>query len=133
MANYWTILVENGGYLTLSADWARNILYMIEKEEKKMVRRIGNTAKIPIAPGILSETKLHFQRKIKGVQLQYNIPDELIINFDSTPLAFVCSPNHTLDYQGNHSIPLVDTGKKKQITGTFAISMSGSFLQMQLI
>ena len=87
MANDRTILVENGGYLTLSTDWARNILYMIKKEEKEMVRRIGNTTKIPSAPGILSETKLHFQRKIKGVQLQYNIPDELIISFDQTPLA----------------------------------------------
>ena len=133
MANDQTILVENGGYLTLSADWARNILYMIEKEEKKMVRRIGNTAKIPSAPAILSETKLHFQQKLKDVQVLYNIPDELIIHFDQTPLAFVCSPNHTLDFQGNHSIPLVGKGKKKQITGTFAISMSGSFLPMQVM
>ena len=68
MVNDRTILVENGGYLALSSDWAKDILYMIEKEEKKMVRLIGNAAKIPIAPGILSETKLHFQLKI--VQLE---------------------------------------------------------------
>ena len=133
ISNDQTMLVENGGYLCLTNDWARNILYKMERDGEKMVRRMGNTAKVPVAPGLLDEVKLDFQRKIKLLQSWHNIPDELIINFDQTPLAFVCSPNHTLEVQGTKSIPLIAKGKKKQITGTFSISKAGHFLPLQLI
>ena len=36
MANDCTILVEHGGYLSLSYDWAKAVLNRIEKEGKKM-------------------------------------------------------------------------------------------------
>ena len=45
----------------------------------------------------------------------------------------MCAPNHTLAPKGSSSVPLIGKGKKKQITGTFAVSMTGDFLPMQLI
>ena len=133
ISNDRTMLVENGGYLSLTNDWAINILYKMERDGKRMVRRMANTAKVPVASGLLDEVKLDFQRKIKVVQSWHDISDELIINFDQTPLAFVCSPNHTLDIQGTKSIALILKGKKKQITGTFSISKAGHFLPLQHI
>ena len=85
------------------------------------------------SPGLLREAKLQFQRKIKQIQTWHNIPDELILNFDQTPLSYICSPNHTLHFRGAKNVPLVSRGKTKQITGTFTCTKSGLFLSMQLI
>ena len=40
----------------------------LEQDKKKMVRRMATTAKIPVAPGLLSEVKLDYQRKFKQVE-----------------------------------------------------------------
>ena len=133
MANDRSLLVENGGYISLSYQWGLNVLYKMEKEGKKMCRRKATTEKVPIAPGLLREAKLNFQRQIKELQKWHQIPDDLIINFDQTPLSYVCSPNHTLHLKGGKSVPIVGKGKSKQITGTFSCTMSGLFLPMQLI
>ena len=78
MAHDRTILVENGGHLKFSNDWARRILYQITKDEEKMVSRMASTASMPVDPAILFETKLDFQQKIKQAQEQYNRPDDLV-------------------------------------------------------
>ena len=132
-ANDRSILVENGGYLSLNHQWGRNVLYRMEKENMKMVRRKATTEKLPVSPGFLNEAKLNFQRKIKFFQSWHEIPDDLIINYDQTPLSYVSSPNHTLEVKGTKSVPLVGKGKKKQITGTFSVTKSGLFLPMQVI
>ena len=127
MVNDRTILVEHGGYLRLSYDWVRNILYRMAREEKKMAMRMATTAKIPVALGLLHETKLSFQRQIKTLQEKRSVPEYLILNFDQTPLSYVCSASQTLHKKGAKSVPLVGKGKKKQITGTFTVTMSGIF------
>ena len=55
--------------------------------------RMVTTAKIPIAPALLNEIKFDFQRKIKKIQSWHEIPEALIINFDQTPLPYICSRN----------------------------------------
>ena len=132
-ANDRSLLVENGGTLSLNMDWARQILYRMETRGEKLVRRMGTTAKIPVAPGILKEVKLDYQRKYQMLQIQHSIPKELIINFDQTPLPYACATKHTLEKQGSKQVPLVGKGKTKQITGTFVISQSSEFLPMQPI
>ena len=67
------------------------------------------------------------------MQQQYDIPDELILNYDQTPLSYVYAPNHALHTGGEANIPLIGKGKKKQITGTFTVTKSGDFLPMQII
>ena len=51
----WSLLIENGGYISLSNQWSRNVLYTMEQEGK------ATTEKIPVNPGLLKEAKLHFQ------------------------------------------------------------------------
>ena len=127
-----TLLVKNGGQLSLLNDWARKVLYRMDTLGRKMTRRIATTARIPVAPAFLAETKLDFQRKIRQLQNWHGIPDDLIINFDHTPLPYVVTANSTLNEKDAKSVPLQGKGKK-QITGTFAVSMTGDFLPMQLI
>ena len=95
IANYRSLLLENGGYIDLSKDWARQVLYRFENLGRKITSCIATTAKIPIAPALLRETKLDFQRKIKELQTWYKIPEDLIINFDQTPLPYVCTGKRT--------------------------------------
>ena len=68
---------------------------------------MGNTASMPVDPAILSEIKLDFQRKIKQVQEDYSIHDDLILTFDRTPLAYICASNRTMDFQGAENVPIV--------------------------
>ena len=53
------------------------------------------------------------------MQEWHQIPDDLIINFDQTPLSYVCSWDHTLNFKGGKSVPFVGRGNSKQITVTF--------------
>ena len=46
-----SILVENGGYLTLNNQWGRNVLYRMERDEKGWSNRLGTTCKVPVSPG----------------------------------------------------------------------------------
>ena len=62
----------------------------MKQEGKKMCRQKATTEKIPVAPGLLKEAKLHFQRRIKQMQEWHQISDDLIIDFDQTPLSYVC-------------------------------------------
>ena len=80
-----------------------------------------------------NETKLDFQRKIKEFQAWHEIPEDLIVNFDQTNLPYTCIGKRTYHKQGSSNVPLVGKGKKKQITGSFAVTMTGQFLPMQLI
>ena len=115
-ANDRTLLVENGGHLSLLNDWTRRVLYRMDTLEHKMTRRIATTARIPVAPALLAETKLDFQRKICQLQSWHSTPDDLVINFDQTSLPYVVTGNSTLNEKSAKSVLLQGKGKKKQIT-----------------
>ena len=92
-----------------------------------MTRRLTITAKVPVAPRLLNEERLTFQRKIWQLKQWHDILNEIILNFDQTPLSYICTESTTLEVCGMKSVPIV--GKQKKITGTF----TGQFLPMQLI
>ena len=56
-----------------------------------MTSRMATNENILISPALLSETKLDFQGKIKELQAWHEIPEDLTINFDQTPLPYVCT------------------------------------------
>ena len=45
IANDRSLLLENGGYIDLSTDWSRQVLYRFEKLGQKMTSRMATTAK----------------------------------------------------------------------------------------
>ena len=133
MANDRTLLIEHGGYLSFSKQWGRNILNDVARTDRKMVRRMATTSKVPIAPGLLRKEKYTFQKKINELVKWHNIPLNLVLNFDQTPLSYISVGNTALEFEGATLVPVKGKGKSKQITGTFTISASGKFLPMQLI
>ena len=64
---------------------------------------------------------------------KHNIPPELILNIDQTPLKYVPVGNETLALRGETSVAIEGSSDKHSITGTFAISLHGDFLPMQPI
>ena len=64
IANDRMLLVENGGHLSFTDSWARNIRNEMQRTGKTMKRRMATTCKIPVAPDLLEEEKFMFQRNI---------------------------------------------------------------------
>ena len=96
-------------------------------------KRNGTTGKIEASKQFLLEEKLTFQKKISDVIFEHDILKELIINLDQTPLSYVSPGKYTFDVKGVETVPIKGIDDKRQITATFAISMSGEFLPIQVI
>ena len=127
-SNSPTLLKENGGSLELTENWVRGVIRSMNWTKRK-----GTTAKIEPSKQFLLEEKLTFQKKISGVIFEHDISKELIINLDQTPLSYVSPGKYTFDIKGVKTIPIKGIDDKRQITATFAISMSGEFLPIQVI
>ena len=52
---------------------------------------------------------------------------------DQTALSYACPGKYTFDVKGVKTVPIKGIDYKRQITGTFAISMSGEFLPIEVI
>ena len=115
IANNRSLLLENGGYIDLSTDWSRQVLHRFENLGQKATSLMAITVKIPIAPALLNETKLDLQRKIKELKAWNEIPEDLIINFDQTPLPYVCTGKRTHHTLGASNVPLVRKRKKSKL------------------
>ena len=61
------------------------------------------------------------------------IPPDLIMNLDQTPLKYVPVSHHTMAKKGAKSVSIAGSSDKRCITGTFVITLAGDFLPMQLI
>ena len=129
MANDRSLLVENGGHISLNNDGARKILHKMDREGRTMGCRMGTTAKIPIAPALLREVKLDCQRKFKYIQEWHGIPTPLVIKVDQTPLPFVCTSNYTLEERGKKNVPIKGKGKKNRSLAHLRYRWQGSFSQ----
>ena len=70
--------------LTSARIGTRQVLYCFENLGLKMTSHVTTIAKIPVAPALLNETMLHFQRKIEEFKAWHEVPEDLIINFDQT-------------------------------------------------
>lgn len=128
MANDRTLLKENGGHVEFTIGWCQSIYKRLN-----FVRRKATTAKPLIAPGLIDEMGFSFYKEINELVRWFNIPKELVINIDQTPLPFVLISSYTMEEKGNQCVPVSGTTDYRQITGTFGVSLSGDFLPIQLI
>ena len=56
-----------------------------------------------------------------------------MLNLDQTPFSYVSPEKYTFGLKGSKTVPIKGVDDKRQITVTFAVTASGSFLQIQLI
>ena len=106
---------------------------------QSLFRRMGfrrhqtKTSKLEIPEGALKEIKMLFHHDIVIKVEKFNIPDSLIINLDQTPTKYVPSGRTTLAKKNSKTGTIKGSTDKRTITATFAISIRGDFLPMQLI
>ena len=122
------MLKDFGGGLELTENWARNIL-----KSMNWTKRKGTTGKVEPSKRFLEEEKLIFQRNISNVILDYEVPSALVLNLDQTPLSYVSPGKYTFSSKGLKNVPIKGLDDKRQITATFVVSASCSFLPIQLI
>ena len=77
--------------------------------------------------------KFSFQRKISNVILDRDVPSAVVLNLDQTPLSYVSLEKYTFSSKGSKNVPIKGLDDKRQITATFVVSATGSFLLIQLI
>ena len=121
-------LMKYGGHIELTDGWARHVL-----ESMKWTKRKGTTGKVEPSQQFVDEEKLTFQRNISTIIEDHDIPKDLILNLDQTPLSYVSPGKYTFNPKGAKTVPIKGVHDKRQITATFSISMTGSFLPIQLI
>ena len=69
-----------------------------------------------VSAQFLAEEKVTFQRAISTVVYNQNIPAELVINLDQTPLSFVSPGKYTFNFEGAKNVPIKGVDYKRQIT-----------------
>ena len=75
----------------------------------------------------------NFYNDINEIIQAHEIPHKMVINIDQTPLPFVLISKYTLVKKGSFTVSVPGTSDYRQIIGTFAVTMAGSFLPIQLI
>ena len=95
--------------------------------------RKGRTSKIEPSKQFLLEEKLTFQRRIASIIEELDISKELILNLDQTLLSYVSPGKYTFNPKDAKTVPIKGIDDERQITATFTVSMTGTFLPTQLI
>ena len=116
-----------GGSLGLTNCWTRDVLKQLNWSKCK-----GTTNKVDPSAQFLAEEKFIFQRTISTAILEHDILAPLF-NLYLTPLFFVSQGKYTFSFKGTKNVPIKWVDDKRQITATFAVSLTGTFLQIQLI
>ena len=75
-----SLLREFGGHIELTKDWAISLL-----RRNNFVKRRGSAA-IKVKPSDLETLRSKFIEDVKNLIEKYNIPPELVVNFDHTGL-----------------------------------------------
>ena len=104
----------------------------IENDKKQNIVT-GTTGKVEPSQQFLDEEKLTFQRNISTIIEDHDIPKDMILNLDQTPLSYVSPRKYTFNPKGAKSVPIKGVDDKRQITANLSISMTGSLLPIQLI
>ena len=84
-------LKDFGGHIALTEGWTRGVL-----KSKEWSKRKDTTGKIEPINQFLLEEKLTFQKRIPSIIEEHDIPKELILNLDQTPLSYVFTTSFTV-------------------------------------
>ena len=97
------------------------------------VKRKGTTEEVEPCAKFLEAEKCSFERAISKFVSEHDIPLDLVLNLDQTPLSYVSPGKYTFDLEGSTTVPIKGVDSKRQITATLTVSTSGSLLPIQPI
>ena len=111
-----------------SSHWAKSLFWRMG-----FVKRRFTSAKVDIPEKARKEIEYQFHHDIVSKVERYHIPSSLITNLDQTPSAIVPGGKQTMALKGSSAVTITGANDKRNITATFAITISGEFLPIQLI
>ena len=111
-----------------SSSWARSLFHRMG-----FVKRRKTSSKVEIPDAARKEIEFLFHHEIVSYVEKFKIPPSLVLNLDQTPLKYVPVSQETMARRGSTSVTVEGSNDKRMITGTFAITLSGNFLPVQLI
>ena len=124
-----TQLVQHGGHIQITKTWALSLLKRIG-----FVKRKASTKATPNMSGEeFQRVKDRFLKQLARMVQLRNVPDNLIINLDQTGVKLVPAGDWTMAPHGSRRVEVIGLGDKRQITATFAASLDGTFLPMQIL
>ena len=128
LSNDRSKLVEFGGHIELSRQWAYSVL-----DRMKFVRRKATTSKSKHMPANLEQLKEGFLNDVVSVVTMEEIPPQLNLNWDQTGIHLVPASSWTMDKRGSKRVEIKGVNDKSQITAVFCGSLNGDFLPIQVI
>ena len=111
-----------------SSSWAQSLF-----RRMGYVRRRKTSSKVDILDAVRKEIEYVFLYEIVNRVEKHEIPKSLIINLDQTPVKLVQCGNNTLAKKNSSKVTIAGSADKRSITATFAVTLAGTFLPMQLI
>ena len=95
--------------------------------------RTATISRPVITRSVREEVRTTFLHDIVSVCIEYDIPDELIINVDQTPSKYVATDKITMAENNSRHVSKKGMNDKRQITATFGKTLAGDILPFQLI
>ena len=96
-------------------------------------RRVTTTSRPVITESIWLEMRTRFLYNIAQIYLEYDVPDELIMNIDQTSSKYVTTDRVTMGKKGSKHVSKKGSNDKRAITATYAETLAGDILPFQLI
>ena len=121
------LLASNGGYITITKDWAKSLL-----SRMGFVKRHASTS-AKVSPQSFDKLKEQFLFDAKCLIGMEEIPDSLVINWDQTGIQYVPVSAWTMEKQGMKRVEIKGLNDKRLITAVFAVTKDGYFLPPQII
>ena len=121
------LLASNGGYITITKDWAKSLLSRME-----FVKRHASTS-AKVSPQSFDKLKEQFLFDAKCLIAMEEISDSLVINWDQTGIQYVPVSAWTMEKQGMKRVKIKGLNNKRLITAVFAVTKDGYFLPPQII
>ena len=107
-----------------SSRWAKSLFARMN-----FVNRRKASSKVDIPDKARKEIEFLYLHEIVTKVEKHNIPPELVLGIDQTPLKYVPVGNETLARRGETSVTIEGSSDKRSITGTFAIFYTEIFSQ----
>ena len=114
--------------LHLSETWAQSLF-----RRMGIVKRKATTKRRKLTPQEFQEHRSQFLSQVSGMIKAHNIPSEMVLNWDQTGIHLVPAPDWTMDSRGVQRVEIAHMGDQRQVTAAFAVSLSGTFLPMQIL
>ena len=95
--------------------------------------RAGTTSRPPVPYGLFAESRYSFLSSIAETIEKLNIPPELVFNTDQTPCLYDSAGQMTMEKKGKINVPIKGVPEKRNISLTFAMTLAGSFLPIQIL